>query len=111
MILLVDDLRHFADESIEYVQAYTSAEAIAILSKGGRFGEIWLDHDLGMPNGVLDDTRPVVNLLVRHHVGTAAIIVHTSNPVARKWMVPSLQDAGYNVIELVNLKGIFKVDG
>lgn len=114
-ILLVDDLRNFREEPENTVVARTSVDALKALgnSKLG-YSEIWLDHDLGEPNGQLDSTMPVVDWLSEYAFTNDdiypvdVIYVHTSNPVGRKNITSSLTRWGYNVVN-VDAKQFFIV--
>lgn len=109
-VLLIDDLRNFR-EGIEFrfrentadadvTIARTSAEALDILAEQNDWDEIWLDHDLGEPNGQLDTIMPVVDYLSEkafndEPVNVNWIFIHTSNPVGRDQMALTLSHFGY----------------
>lgn len=112
MILIIDDLRHLKPEVANKLQhegrtvivARNSASGIAELqeNKGISYEAIYLDHDLGEVNGVVDSIMPVVDYLCEMAFNDTPVIVdtiyvHTSNPVGGKQMMLSLQRYGYNV--------------
>ena len=87
-ILIVDDLRLFEDhEGLPLVYAVNSGEALDILKRDfENVREVWLDHDLGMVNGKLDDVTPVINWLEEksfysEHRHVSCIRILTNNPV------------------------------
>jgi hypothetical protein len=98
-VILVDDLRSFADGRAALV-ARTSAAGVELLERHRSevIAELWLDHDLGG-----DDTIwPVVEILERaafeerpFTIGT--IYVHSANPVGVQRIVQALQRWGYHV--------------
>lgn len=99
MILLVDDLRTFADGR-ECRIARTSKAAVRIIRDATEpIEELWLDHDLGG----MDTVMPVVEYLEgRHFAGgdpleIGTIWIHTGNPVGQRRMELALQRMGYNV--------------
>lgn len=94
MILLVDDMRTFADGR-ECVIARSSAAAIRWLSEREFDGidELWLDHDLGG----FDTGMKVVEWLESERPNIGRIIVHSSNPAGAKRMIAALEVAGYDV--------------
>jgi hypothetical protein len=97
-IVLVDDLRSFADGRSAEV-ARTSGAGVTLLERyrGERLDELWLDHDLGE-----DDTIwPVVEVLERaafegRPLDVGVVYVHSANPtgaarmagVLRRWDYP-----------------------
>ncbi|BBH69043.1 hypothetical protein ACTI_57280 [Actinoplanes sp. OR16] len=98
-IVLVDDLRSFADGRIALV-ARTSAAGVQLLDqlRKRRVDELWLDHDLGG-----DDTIwPVVEVLERAAFeetpfDVGAIYVHSANPVGAGKVAQVLGRWGYPV--------------
>lgn len=103
-VLLIDDERSFIKAAYADRTARTSRDGLALLAeyKDQEIHELWLDHDLGKPGGVLDDIKPVVYELERagfvgepYLIGT--IIVHTSNSTGGDAMVKGLERQGYNV--------------
>lgn len=111
-ILLIDDLRNFLDGR-ETIIARTSVEALSILEKDNVWDEIWLDHDLGKNDGVLDNIMPVVDFLAEAAfngvpVNVSKVYVHTSNPVGAKQMIASLSRYGYVCVK-VNATDFFVV--
>lgn len=114
-VLLIDDLRNFREtpKDANVVIARTSAEALIELEKDVAWDEIWFDHDLGEPNGVLDTTMPVVDFLSErayfdNPVSVNRVIVHTSNSVGRDQITQSLRHYGYSV-SVVDAKTFFIV--
>jgi len=107
-ILLIDDLRNFREPfaDAELTIARTSKQGLAAIELGVAadfvWDEIWFDHDLGEPEGVLDTTMPVVDYLSElayfdNPVKVSKVVVHTSNSVGRDQIVQSLRHYGYNV--------------
>ena len=98
-VLLIDDLRSFADARPAEV-ARTSGAGVALLERWREhpIAEIWLDHDLGG-----DDTIwPVVEVLERaafeerpYDVGV--VLVHSANPAGAAKMAQVLRRWGYPV--------------
>jgi hypothetical protein len=114
-VLLIDDLRNFREtpEDANVVIARTSAAALVELEKDVAWDEIWFDHDLGEPEGVLDTTMPVVDFLSErayfdNPVSVNRVIVHTSNSVGRDQITQSLRHYGYSV-SVVDAKTFFIV--
>lgn len=101
--LLVDDCRNFVSTVGRKVTiARTSSEALSILETQQEWDEIFLDHDLGMPNGKLDDVMPVVDFLCEQAfngtpVSVQTIYVHTSNPAGARHIMSSLDRFAYPV--------------
>lgn len=111
-ILLIDDLRNFKDKRAAVI-ARNSSQAISILSQDNDWDEIWLDHDLGEVDGVLDSVMSVVDFLSEAAfndtpVNVSKIFIHTSNPVGAKQMFASLTRYGYNCVK-VNAPDFFIV--
>lgn len=101
LILVVDDLRSFPplEDRSQVLYARTSQEGIAVLedlhARGVEISELWLDHDLGEPDGQLDDVRPVVDWILEKCVWDdppqiQRIVVHTSNSQGAAMMVLGL---------------------
>ncbi|MET7749788.1 cyclic-phosphate processing receiver domain-containing protein [Micromonospora sp. NPDC005367] len=98
-IILVDDLRSFADGRKAQV-ARTSAAGIEALEsrRGQRLDELWLDHDLGG-----DDTIwPVVEVLERaafeeQPFDIGVVFVHSANPAGAARVMQALRRWGYHV--------------
>ncbi|SDY48422.1 hypothetical protein SAMN05444365_102403 [Micromonospora pattaloongensis] len=98
-IVLVDDLRSFADGRSAEV-ARSSAAGVALLERhrDERLDELWLDHDLGDA----DTIWPVVEVLERaafdgRPFDIGVIHVHSANPTGAGKMVQALQRWGYRV--------------
>jgi len=99
MIIVVDDERKFDPEKFNtdwFVQCWNSDQACRLLGDIAMDGidtidELWLDHDLGG-----DDTiRPFVLMIEEmfhegHLPPIGKIMIHTSNPAGRKWMMQGL---------------------
>lgn len=98
-IILIDDLRSFADGRSAEV-ARTSAAGVALLDRyrSQRLDQLWLDHDLGE-----DDTIwPVVEVLERAAFqecpfDVGVINIHSANPAGATKMAQALQRWGYRV--------------
>jgi hypothetical protein len=102
-ILLIDDLRHFKDDT-DAVICRTSRAAIEYLEANPdeTFSEVWFDHDLGLvpETGKEDDTMIVVDhfnyqAMIGNPVQVANIYVHTSNPPGAKKIYDGLTRYGY----------------
>ena len=108
-VLLVDDTRTFRDGR-KHSRARTSAEALAALGRVRDYGhgQLWLDHDLGIVDGAVDSTPPVLDestLPVLDELARAAsdgdpypfdlVVVHTSNPVGAATIMQVLERWGY----------------
>ncbi|WIM93416.1 hypothetical protein ACTOB_005393 [Actinoplanes oblitus] len=99
MMVLIDDLRSFADGRTAEV-ARTSAAGVALLDRlrEQRIDELWLDHDLGD-----DDTIwPVVAVLERaafeeRPFDIGLILIHSANPGGAAKMIQSLRRWAYPV--------------
>lgn len=91
-ILLVDDLRTFADGR-ECVIARSSAAAIKWLEENpdADLDEVWLDHDLGGA----DTGMKVVEWLEANTPPIGLVVVHSSNPPGARRMLVALERAGY----------------
>ncbi|MET8283092.1 cyclic-phosphate processing receiver domain-containing protein [Micromonospora sp. NPDC005174] len=98
-IVLIDDLRSFADGRRAEV-ARTSAAGVDLLCRYRyrRLDELWLDHDLGG-----DDTIwPVVQILERaafdnRPFDVGVINVHSANPAGAAKITQVLRHWGYRV--------------
>ena len=98
-VILIDDLRSFADGRPAFV-ARTSAAGVWLLNRyrDQRLDELWLDHDLGA-----DDTIwPVVEVLERaafdgRPFEIGAVVIHSANPVGVAKMAQALRHWGYRV--------------
>lgn len=93
MILVVDDLRLFDEyfDGIPVFYAINSKEALKILKNNyENIEEIFLDHDLGIVDGKIDDVMPVLNWIEEHHCISSGfpklkgIRILTNNPVGYK---------------------------
>lgn len=98
LVVLVDDERTFKDGRDHRV-ARTSAQGLALLRslRGQRVDELWLDHDLGIVDGELDDISPVVKELERAAVwdepyDVGVVYVHTTNSSAAAPIVLGLSN-------------------
>ncbi|GAA3455561.1 cyclic-phosphate processing receiver domain-containing protein [Dactylosporangium matsuzakiense] len=98
-IVLIDDLRSFADGRAAAV-ARTSAAGVALLERyrGRRVDELWLDHDLGGA----DTIWPVVEVLERaafdeHPFDIGVVNIHSANPAGAAKMAQALRRWGYRV--------------
>jgi hypothetical protein len=87
---VIDDLREFHDGRPAVI-ARTSKEALTYLedNRDIHFTDVWFDHDLGEPEGKLDDVMPVVDYFSERAfndepVDVDIIYVHTSNPSGAK---------------------------
>jgi hypothetical protein len=110
-VLIIDDLRNLKPEAaLSYqngntnvIVARNSSEGLTHLQDDSvAYQSIYLDHDLGIVNGQLDNIMPVVDYLCErafndNAVKVAIVYVHTSNPVGGKQMMLSLARYGYNV--------------
>jgi hypothetical protein len=91
LILVVDDLRYFGETYKDCIIHYAlnSKDALCFLNDKTNFdmlSEIWLDHDLGLVDGIEDDIEPVINWLEeKAHAGDCSHIsdirILTNNPV------------------------------
>ena len=89
-VLVVDDLRLFGNTfyNLEILYALNSKDAITILEQDAiNISEIWLDHDLSMVDGKVDDVVPVINW-IEEAINSCvklnnlkAIRILTNNPV------------------------------
>lgn len=98
-VVLVDDLRSFADGRGAEV-ARTSAAGVAVLQRcrDERVDELWLDHDLGEN----DTIWPVVEVLERaafdgRPIDVGIVYVHSANPIGAAKMAQVLRRWGYLV--------------
>ncbi|MEU4681140.1 cyclic-phosphate processing receiver domain-containing protein [Micromonospora sp. NPDC023737] len=98
-IILVDDVRSFADGRKAQVARTSSAGVEALeSSRGQRLDELWLDHDLGG-----DDTIwPVVEVLERaafeeQPFDIGVVFVHSANPAGAARVMQALRRWGYHV--------------
>lgn len=99
VILLVDDLRSFADGRVGEV-ARTSSSGVDLLDRyrEHRIDELWLDHDLGD-----DDTIwPVVEVLERaafesRPFDVGVVVIHSANPAGAAKMAQALRRWDYPV--------------
>jgi hypothetical protein len=98
-IVLIDDLRSFADHRAAEV-ARTSQAGVDLLEehRGEHIDELWLDHDLGGE----DTIWPVIAVLEEaaftgspHDV--TMVYVHSANPPGAAKMVQALTRWGYRV--------------
>ncbi|GAA0442947.1 hypothetical protein Aca07nite_63970 [Actinoplanes capillaceus] len=108
LVILVDDLRSFADGRPAEV-ARTSAEGVALLEahRGRRIDELWLDHDLGGE----DTIWPVVEVLERaafegRPIEIDLISVHSANPVGAARIRQALDRCGYRVRAATGLREV-----
>ena len=114
-VLLVDDLRVFKDDRLCTI-ARDSADALTVIGKQNVWKEIWLDHDLGVVEGLgLDTTMRVVDYMCEkayndEPVQVDVVYVHTSNPVGSSQIIKSLSNYGYNCVK-VNAPEFFTVEG
>lgn len=100
LVVLVDDLRSFADGTPAVV-ARTSAEAVHLLDHQlalTTIDELWLDHDLGGE----DSIWPVIERLEERaftgrRLEVGRVYVHSGNPVGAQRMVVALRRLGYPV--------------
>lgn len=100
-VLLVDDTRTFRDGR-EHVRARMSGEALVALGlvRDYGHGQLWLDHDLGIVDGSVDSTLPVLDELARaasdgDPYPFDLVVVHTSNPVGAATIMQVLERWGY----------------
>lgn len=98
-VVLVDDLRSFTDGRAALV-ARTGAAGVALLEslRHTRIEQLWLDHDLGGQDTVLE----VVALLEEAaFLGEAfdigLILVHSGNPIGAQRVAAALSHYGYSV--------------
>ena len=84
MRIWVDDLR--PAPAWDWIQAFSSSEAILILDnclRGGVSIDIMsLDHDLGGD----DTTRPIVLWMIENDFWPVEVVVHSANPVGCDWL-------------------------
>lgn len=111
MILVVDDLRSpvgWEDNPTKYpapiIIARNSDEGIAALKDRPHYHAIYLDFDLGTLRGTLDDTRPIIDVLlacaIAHNPYPVDLVVaHSSNYWGRQMVVEQLSPY-YTVAEL-----------
>lgn len=112
---VIDDLRNFHDDRPAVI-ARTSKEALEYLhaNENIHFTDVWFDHDLGEPEGKLDDVMSVVDYFNErafndNPVNVDTVYVHTSNPSGAKKIVAGLERYGYNVYR-VDAKLFFYVE-
>jgi hypothetical protein len=98
-VILIDDLRSFADGRRAEV-ARTSAAGVSLLGscRDHRLDELWLDHDLGEQ----DTIWPVVEVLERaafdgRPFDIGVITIHSANPAGATKMAQALRHWGYRV--------------
>ncbi|MET7420436.1 cyclic-phosphate processing receiver domain-containing protein [Dactylosporangium sp. NPDC005555] len=118
-VILVDDLRSFADGRVAEV-ARSSAAGVEALRRlrGGRIEALWLDHDLGGEDAIW----PVVEVLEEAAFEGApfdvgVVLIHSANPPGAAKMRQALRRWGYAVRvvtgtpELAYLGEIQQADG
>lgn len=94
--LIVDDERTFDLPNRDVHHVRTAEDAIVFLEHQ-KVHELWLDHDLGMPdNTVWETVYPVVHYLEEcaffgQTVPIDCVYVHTSNPVGRNMIQRALE--------------------
>lgn len=97
LTVLVDDLRSFADERPVVVLRTSKAAIEWLKAEPDRsIDHLWLDHDLGFPEGEEDSGRRVVAELEEHHYDIEQIMVHSQNPYGARVMFDALVRAGYD---------------
>lgn len=110
--IVIDDERNLPVPNA--VVARTSAEGLALLRHATETGttieQLWLDHDLGIVDGELDDIRVVLAWLEEQAFFNTGpeielILVHTANPVGAQALTRGLSRF-YNV-RRVNLTELF----
>lgn len=105
-VLLIDDLRDFRSELTPsgLTVARTSEAALNVLER--RWGQIWLDHDLGLKSDGTEDTvMPVVERMCElafnnRPVDVEVVLVHTSNPAGASTIQKALEAYGYRAIRV-----------
>lgn len=114
-VLLVDDLRDFRAELTpdDLTVVRTPGAALEVLQR--RWGQIWLDHDLGLDSeGTELNITPVVSRMCElAYAGTPieveAVLIHTSNPPGAQMIQKSLERYGYRTIR-VSAPEFFRVN-
>jgi len=111
-IFVVDDLRHFKDEVLQFLEfgsyvrmCRTSQSAVETLDADRRhWDQFWFDHDLGLTkDGDVDDTMAVVDYLIFRErqgdpVSVGNYIIHSSNPAGVKNIALALSSIGRDCV-------------
>lgn len=113
-VLLIDDLRDFKPELVpdDLTVMRTATDALEILQR--KWGQIWLDHDLGIDSDGNDLTiMPVVDRMCEladggSPINVEVVLIHTSNPYGASMIQKSLERYGYKTIR-VNAPEFFHV--
>lgn len=108
-VLLVDDRRVFRPgkpgdiTTIRRIEPALEAIA-AMIGSGQRLAELWLDHDLGQPDGPdgpTQTTMPLVELIcgeafAGRYLDVQTVYIHTSNSYARQDIARQLTSPRWN---------------
>lgn len=107
MIVLVDDLRYFKENVVpvdeDVIVFRNSDDAITWIREQDHIHihQLWLDHDLGMVNGMEDTTIPFVRELLTRlgdSISVGQFVIHTSNPVGAKNLSAMLSNHKFVIV-------------
>lgn len=95
--LWIDDNRNpplSCPDAYKFIQwdiARTSQEALALIQGHPRYDHMAFDHDLGIVDGAIDETRPVIYWLYRNpEYFPRTANVHSQNSVGAQWLTDAI---------------------